>query len=32
MAQLQYFLGANSPAGFYSMYHELMPAPKAQAV
>ena len=32
MAQLQYFLGANSPAGFYSLYHELMPAPKAQAV
>ena len=32
MAQLQYFLGANSPAGFYSLYHELLPAPKAQAV
>ncbi len=32
MAQLQYFLGANSPTGFYSLYHELMPAPKAQAV
>lgn len=32
MAQLQYFLGANSPAGFYSLYHELLPAPEAQTI
>lgn len=32
MAQIQYFLGANSPTGFYSLYHELLPAGGAQAV
>lgn len=25
MLNLQYFLGANSPGGFYSLYHELLP-------
>jgi hypothetical protein len=32
MSQLQYFLGANSPTGFYSLYHELMPTDRAEAV
>lgn len=32
MPQIQYFLGANSPAGFYSLYHEMLPAEQAQAV
>jgi hypothetical protein len=32
MPQLQYFLGANSPTGFYSLYHELMPTERAEAV
>lgn len=32
MAQLRYFLGANSPAGFYSLYHELLPEEEAEAV
>lgn len=32
MSQIQYFLGANSPGGFQSLYHELMPARKAQGV
>jgi len=30
--QTQYFLGANSPGGFYSLYHELMPANRAEGV
>lgn len=32
MAQIQYFLGANAPGGFYSLYHELLPASKAEGV
>lgn len=32
MAQIQYFLGANSPAGFYSLYHELLPPEEAEAI
>ncbi len=32
MSQIQYFLGANSPGGFQSLYHELMPAQRAQGV
>ena len=30
--QIQYFLGANSPKGFYSLYHELIPLDTARAV
>lgn len=32
MSQIQYFLGANSPSGFYSLYHELAPLQTAEAV
>lgn len=32
MAQIQYFLGANSPTGFYSLYHELLPPEEAEAI
>ena len=32
MPNLQYFLGANAPGGFYSLYHELLPDGQAQAV
>ena len=30
MAELQYFLGANSPSGFYSLYDELLPVEQAE--
>ena len=30
--QIQYFLGANSPAGFYSLYDHLIPPETARAV
>lgn len=32
MPQIQYFLGANSPNGFFSLYDELMPAGTADTV
>ncbi len=32
MLNLQYFLGANSPGGFYSLYHELLPTEQAKAI
>lgn len=32
MLNLQYFLGANSPGGFYSLYHELLPTKQAKAI
>jgi len=32
MSRIQYFLGANAPGGFYSLYHELLPAPKAEGI
>lgn len=32
MAQIQYFLGANTPAGFYSLYDHLIDLETAQAV
>lgn len=32
MPQIQYFLGANSPSGFFSLYHELMPGDRAEAI
>lgn len=32
MSQVQFFLGANAPSGFYSLYDELMPAQKARCV
>ena len=30
--QVRYFLGANSPQGFYSLYPELIPPETARAV
>ena len=30
--QIQYFLGANSPQGFYSLYSELLPPETARAI
>ena len=30
--KIQYFLGANAPAGFYSLYDQLLPPERAQAV
>lgn len=32
MRNVQYFLGANAPGGFYSLYHELLPTGQARAV
>jgi len=32
MAQIRYFLGANSPTGFYSLYHQLIDRETARAV
>ena len=32
MAQIRYFLGANSPTGFYSLYDQLIDLETAQAV
>ncbi len=32
MSQIQYFLGGNSPAGFYSLYHELSHPERMQAL
>lgn len=32
MATIQYFLGANSPTGFYSLYDELIDRDTAQSV
>ena len=32
MPKIQYFLGANSPRGFYSLYDELIDADAARAV
>lgn len=32
MANIQYFLGANTPTGFYSLYHELLPLSRAEAI
>lgn len=29
---IQYFLGANSPAGFYSLYDQLLPAQTARSI
>ena len=29
--KVQYFLGANSPSGFYSLYHELLPPEQARS-
>ena len=30
--KIRYFLGANSPAGFYSLYDQLLPAEQARAI
>ena len=30
--KIQYFLGANAPAGFYSLYDQLLPLERARAV
>ena len=30
--RIQYFLGANSPSGFYSLYHALLPAEQARSI
>jgi len=30
--RIQYFLGANSPSGFYSLYHELLPSEQARSI
>ena len=30
--KVQYFLGANSPSGFYSLYHELLPTEQADGI
>ena len=30
--KIQYFLGANAPTGFYSLYDQLLPPERAQAV
>lgn len=32
MSELQYFLGANSPSGFYSLYDELLPIQQARQI
>lgn len=32
MAQIQYFLGANSPSGFYSLYDKLLPLEQAAGI
>ena len=32
MAQIHYFLGAYSPTGFYSLYHELLPPERAETI
>ncbi len=32
MAQIQYFLGGNTPSGFYSLYHELSDPRRMQAL
>ncbi len=32
MAKIQYFLGAYTPAGFHSLYHELIPPKEAETV
>lgn len=32
MPQIQYFLGANSPSGFYSLYDELLPVQQAEGI
>lgn len=32
MPNIQYFLGANSPSGFYSLYHELSDPAKFRSV
>ena len=32
MEQIQYFLGANSPSGFYSLYPHLLPPEEAQGI
>ncbi len=29
---IQYFLGANSPSGFYSLYHDMLPLEEARAI
>lgn len=30
--EIQYFLGANSPTGFYSLYSELLPPETASVI
>ena len=32
LPHIQYFLGANSPSGFYSLYSELLPPETARAI
>ncbi len=32
LPHIQYFLGANSPAGFYSLYDHLLPPEQARAI
>ena len=32
LPHIQYFLGANSPAGFYSLYDHLLPPERARAI
>lgn len=32
LPHIQYFLGANSPAGFYSLYDHLLPPEEARAI
>ena len=32
LPHIQYFLGANSPTGFYSLYDQLLPPEEARAI
>lgn len=32
LPHIQYFLGANAPSGFYSLYHELLSPEEASAI
>ena len=32
LPHIQYFLGANSPAGFYSLYDQMLPPEQARAI
>ena len=32
LPHIEYFLGANAPSGFYSLYSELLPPAEARAI